>query len=201
MKIFILTGIIGSGKSTAGAILKDLGAAVIDSDLLARQVLEPRTAAFLETVEVFGQDVLTNRGTIDRSKLGKIVFNNPQALFKLNSIIHPRVDQKVDRLIQEYEKEGKKAVFIEMAVLAEAEVPFMRRVEGVWVIKSSKDLTLHRLKERGVSEKNALERMANQPPAEERIKHKLTIIMNNGDKGELKAKIRKLWEEIEAKSH
>jgi dephospho-CoA kinase len=196
MKIFILTGGIGSGKSTAGAVLKELGAAVIDSDLLARQALEPGTPAFNETVEVFGQDILTGLGRIDRAKLGRIVFKNPEALFKLNRIIHPRVDSVVEGLLEGYEKKGVKAAFIEMAVLAEAEAPFMQRVEGVWVVKSSKDIILERLKDRGVNEEEALARMANQPLVEERINDKLTVILNNGDKDKLKGKIEELWREL-----
>ncbi len=196
MKIIILTGGIGSGKSTAGAILKELGAVVIDSDLLARQALDPGKPAFIETVEVFGQDILTDQGSIDRAKLGRIVFNNPEALLKLNQIIHPRVDSVVDGLLQEYKKQGVKAVFIEMAILAEAEAPFMSSAAGVWVVKSSKDIILERLKDRGVSEAEALARMANQPSVEGRVKDNLSIILNNGDKDELKAKIEKLWEEL-----
>jgi dephospho-CoA kinase len=196
MKIIILTGGIGSGKSTVGAILRELGAAVIDSDLLARQALDSGSPAFIETVEVFGKAILTDQGEIDRAKLGKIVFKNPAALLKLNRIIHPRVDSLVDALLREYEKQGVKAVFIEMAVLAEAEAPFMNRVAGVWVVKSSKDVILARLKERGVSEAEALARMANQPPVEERVKDKLTLILNNGAKDDLKANLQKLWREI-----
>jgi dephospho-CoA kinase len=196
MKIIILTGGIGSGKSTVGAILKELGTVVIDSDLLARQVLEPCAPAFLETVEIFGRDILTAQGGIDRAKLGRIVFNNPEALLKLNQIIHPRVDSVVDNLLQQYKKQGVKAVFIEMAVLAEAEAPFMSRVSAVWVVKSSKDIILERLKERGVSEVEALSRMANQPPKEGWVKSNLIVILNNGDKSVLKDKIGKLWKDL-----
>lgn len=194
MKIFILTGGIGSGKSTAGSILRELGAVVIEADSLAKQVLDPGTPGFTSTVEIFGQDILTDQKRIDRVKLGRIVFRNPDALRKLNKIIHPEVDRVVEGLLQEYEKQGVKTVFIEMAVLAEAEAPFMSRVVGVWLVKSSKDVILDRLKNRGLDKEEVLARMANQPSVEEQIKDKLTVIVNDEGKDELKTKIRELWD-------
>jgi len=124
----------------------------------------------------------------------RIVFRNPDALRKLNKIIHPEVDRVVKSLLQEYEKQGVKTVFIEMAVLAEAEAPFMSRVAGVWLVKASKDIILDRLKDRGLDKEEALARMANQPSVEEQIKDKLTVIVNDEGKDELKTKIRELWD-------
>jgi dephospho-CoA kinase len=192
MKIIILTGGIGSGKSTVGTILKVLGAAVIDSDRLGREALDPGTPGFKETVETFGQDILTVHGVIDRPKLGRIVFNNPEALMKLNRIVHPRVDAVIEERLQEYRKQGFRAVFIEMAILAKA--PYMEKVDAVWVVRAPRETILERLQGRGVDPKDALARMANQPPVEERIKDNLTIITNDGDKAGLKQKIKKLWE-------
>ncbi len=194
MKIIILTGGIGSGKSTASAILKELGAAVIDSDQVAREALDPGTPGFLKTLEAFSPDILTGQGTIDRFRLSRIVFNNADALQKLNRIIHPLVDEVIDDLLQKYERQGLKAVFIEMAILAKA--PFMARADGIWVVKAPKETILKRLQARGVTEKDALARMANQPPVEKRDKDNLTIIINNGDKTDLKVKIQKLWEAL-----
>jgi dephospho-CoA kinase len=128
MKLIILTGGIGSGKSTAGFILKGLGAEVIDSDRLGREALDPGTPGFKETVEVFGPDILAVNGTIDRAKLGRIVFKNPEALLKLNRIIHPRVDSLIEERLQECERRCARAVFVEMAILAKA--PFMERADG-----------------------------------------------------------------------
>lgn len=194
MKIIILTGGIGSGKSTASSILKELGAAVIDSDQLAREALDPGTPGFLETLGAFGPDILTEQGAIDRSRLSRIVFNNADSLQTLNRIIHPRVDEVIDALLQKYERQCLKAVFIEMAILAKA--PFMARADGVWVFKAPKETILERLHSRGITKQDALARMANQPPVEERVIDNLTIILNNGDKSDLEAKIKKLWKEL-----
>ncbi len=194
MKIIILTGGIGSGKSTAGAILKELGAAVIDSDQVAREALNPSSPGFSVTLESFGPEILTPQGTIDRTKLSSLVFNNPNALQKLNRIVHPLVDAVVNARLQKYEQQGLKVVFIEMAVLAKA--PFMERVDRIWVVKAQQSSILERLKSRGITEKDALARMANQPPVEDQIKTNPTIILNNGHKDDLRVNIRKLWEEL-----
>jgi len=194
MKIIILTGGIGSGKSTAGSILKELGAEVIDSDQIGREVLDPGTAGYQEAVEIFGPGILTDKGLIDRPKLSRIVFNNPGALQKLNLITHPRVDAIIEGRLQEFQKQGLRSVFVEMAILAKA--PFMERVDQVWVVKASREIILERLKSRGVSKEDALARMANQPPVEGRINKKLIIIMNDGDRAELKARIKTLWESL-----
>ena len=194
MKTIILTGGIGSGKSTAAAYLKELGAEIIDSDQLARKLMEPGTPGFLDTVKAFGPDILMPDGTLDRPKLAKIVFNNREALLKLNSLIHPRVNELIEELLRGYEKKGVKAVFVEMAILTQAS--YIDKADCVWVLKAPKDTTIERLKGRGLSEQDALARMANQPSVEDQIKEKLTIILNNGHKNDLKVKIRKLWEEL-----
>ena len=95
MKIISLTGGIGSGKSTVSAILKELGAVVIDADKVGHEVIDPGTPGWQEVVATFGRDILTPQGTIDRKKLAQIVFNNPEALQKLNQIVHPKIDAEV----------------------------------------------------------------------------------------------------------
>ena len=194
MKLIILTGGIGSGKSTAGAILKEMGAEVIDSDQVARMLMEPGTPCFSYILKVFGNNILKVDGTLDRSKLANIVFNNTEVLMKLNRIVHPRVEKAIEERLQNYERMGVKAVFIEMAILLKA--PFVIKADRVWVLKAPKDAVIERLKGRGISEKDAISRMANQPLVEEQIKDNLTIIFNTGDKSDLKAKIQKLWEEL-----
>ena len=195
MKTIILTGGIGSGKSTAGAILKELGAEVIDSDQLARKLMEPGTPGFSETVKLFGTGILKADGTLDRAKLAAIVFSNREALLKLNRVIHPRVEKAIEELLQDYARKDIKAVFVEMAVLLPA--TFTNRVDNIWVIKAPKEVIIERLKGRGISEKDALSRMANQPQVEEQIKDKLIIIMNTGDKNGLRATLHKMWDELQ----
>ncbi len=195
MQIIILTGTIGSGKSTVAGILRGLGAAVIDSDEIARQVIAPGTAAFYEVVETFGNDILTARSDIDRKKLAAEVFNNPEALTKLNTLIHPRVDQQVEALLRQYESAGKKAAFIEMAIVTGAR--WKELVNQVWVVKVSQEIALRRLEKRGFSQSEALARLANQPGLENRVIKGLRIITNDGNLHELRKQVEKLWQKID----
>lgn len=190
----MLTGGIGSGKSTVSSILKELGAVVIDSDSIGLDVVNKGTSGWQEVVNAFGEEILSSEGTIDRGKLARIVFRNPSALRKLDGIIHPRVDAEVEKQLQKYQTTNVKAVFIEMAIMVDT--CWMPRVNQYWVVQAPKETILERLKERGVSRSDALARMANQPPVEEKIKQNLVIIDNNGNMTDLKAKIEKLWKEI-----
>jgi dephospho-CoA kinase len=194
MKIVVLTGGIGSGKSVVAAVLKELGAGVIDSDKVGHDVLEKGTPGWQAVVDAFGREMLTPEGHIDRKKLAQTVFNNPESLQRLNRIIHPRIDEKVEARLQKYQNEGKKAAFIEMAILVDA--PWMQRVDQVWAVKAPREVILKRLKERGVSEPEALARMANQPPPEASVKQGLVIINNNGSLDELRSRVEKLWNDI-----
>lgn len=194
MKIIVLTGGIGSGKSTVSTILKERGVAVIDSDKIGLEVVNPGTCGWQEVVSNFGKEILTAQGTIDRRKLARIVFRDPAALQKLNQIIHPRVDEEVEACLREYQRKNINVVFIEMAIIIETS--WMHRVNQFWVVKAPKEITLKRLKERGVSESDALSRMANQPPVEDKIKRNMVIIQNDGDLPDLKAKVEKLWQEL-----
>jgi dephospho-CoA kinase len=195
MKIIILTGTIGSGKSAAARILKELGAGIIDSDEVARHVIDPGTASFQQVVDFFGLGILTTAQSIDRKKLAAMVFNNAEALQKLNQIIHPQVDEEVESLLEKYRVEGKKAVFIEMAFLAEPR--WKERVDQVWWVKSSQSTALRRLEERGLSQNEALARLANQTRLPE-SSHKETVVINNdGNINQLKEQIVQLWCKID----
>jgi dephospho-CoA kinase len=194
MKIIVLTGGIGSGKSAAASMLKELGAGVIDSDKLGHEVLEKGSPGWQEVIDTFGRDILTEEGFINRKKLARIVFKNPESLQKLDKIVHPRVDEEVEARLEKYRKEGMKAAFVEMAILVDC--PWMQRVNQIWAVKAPKDIILKRLKERGVNESDALARMANQPPAEAKVKEGLVIINNDGNLNSLRGKLEKLWHEI-----
>ena len=102
MKIIGLTGGIGSGKSTVAQFLAELGAVVLDVDKVGHEALEPGSEAWEQIVNEFGKGILTAGDKIDRAKLGKIVFNNQEALMRLNRIIHPVMDNMVEAKLEEY---------------------------------------------------------------------------------------------------
>jgi dephospho-CoA kinase len=197
MKIIGLTGGIGSGKSTVAAVLKELGAIVIDLDKIGHEILNPGTPGWQEITETFGPAILSSRGTIDRRKLAHIVFGNPEALVKLNRITHPKIDLEVQSRLKDLEDQKADIVVLETALI-EA-VSWAPRAEQIWVVKASKETTLRRLRRRGMSESESLARMAYQKPPEESIKESLVIINNEGTLDELRSKVVKFWKALHNK--
>ena len=110
MKLVGLTGGIASGKSTVAAILRRLGAAIINADELSREVVQPEQGAWEEIIKTFGPDILQKDKTLDRRKLRKIVFDNPEARKQLEAIIHPRVRALAERRISELAAAGSSVI-------------------------------------------------------------------------------------------
>jgi dephospho-CoA kinase len=187
-----LTGGIGSGKSAVSAILKELGAVVIDSDLAAHEVLD--TSAREEVIRTFGKHILNAQGKVDRKKLAQIVFSDPQALASLNKIIHTRLEVEIVDRLEKLKTQGTDVVAIELALISEA--PWTRRADYTWIVKANREVILSRLKQRGLSEAESLSRMAAQTPAEESVKGPRVIIENNGGITDLRARVENLWQAI-----
>lgn len=192
MKVIGLTGGIGTGKSTVSKFLAELGAVVIDADKVGHEVFRPGTEGWDDVVATFGKEVLNTAGEIDRKKLGAIVFNNPEALQKLNQIVHPRAYDLVKSRLDEYRQRGAGVVVVEVILLIEA--GWTDLVDEVWVVVASEDTVVKRLKQqRGMSEEEILTRIHSQLSTEERVKHADVVINNDGDIDEVKAKVKELW--------
>lgn len=196
MKVIFLTGGIGSGKSTVSRILREMGAVVIDSDRLGHQVLDPGTPGWQDALAIFGRDILTPQNTIDRKKLARIVFNDPSALEKLNAITHHRVNAEIDACLEKLREQNTDVAVIEAALITESN--WIKQVDQIWAVKTSRDVTLKRLKERGMEESQALARMAAQTPPENVVKHGLVIINNDGNMDELRDRVKQLWDNLHA---
>jgi len=163
-----LTGGIASGKSTVAALLRESGFAVLEADRIAHQVMEPGQPAYDEVVAIFGEKILGAEKRVDRSRLAAIVFNDREKLNQLNGIIHPRVEEEVVRQFAELEKNGKHgAAFVEAALVFEAGLH--KLLDGVVVAWCVPEQQIARLMKRGLSEAEALKRMAMQMPAEEKL--------------------------------
>jgi len=163
-----LTGGIASGKSTVAALLRESGFAVLEADRIAHQVMERGQPAYDEVVAIFGESILGAEKRVDRSRLAAIVFNDREKLNQLNGIIHPRVEEEVVRQFAELEKSGKHGVaFVEAALIFEAGLHKM--LDGVVVAWCGPEQQIARLMKRGLSEAEALKRMAMQMPAEEKL--------------------------------
>ena len=192
MNIIGLTGGIGSGKSTVAQYLMELGAVILNADKVGHETFKPNTEAWHEVVTTFGRQILTPGGEIDRQKLGDIVFNNPEALSRLNQIMHPRMYHLVKTQIEEYRRQGVDVVVIEAAALIEAN--WTSLVDEVWVAVAPEAAVLQRIKEqRGLEEEQVLARIRSQLPAKEHVKHADVVINNDGDLDNIKAKVKELW--------
>ena len=195
MKIIGLTGGIGTGKSTVAQFLAELGAVVIDVDQVGHQALKPESRVYQEIVNTFGEQVLAPDGTIDRRKLGKIVFANPGDRTRLNEIIHPAMHQMVMARLEEHRRQDARVVVLDAPLLLDA--GWAQSVDEVWVTTAAESTVLERLRERSsMSAQKVQARIHSQLPSEERIKQADVVIDTDCDLNELKNKVRQLWRRV-----
>lgn len=142
MKVIGLTGGIASGKSTVSRFLAQLGAEIIDADILARQVVQPGEKAYTKIVQTFGSIILLDDKNIDRKALANVVFASPEKLQKLNAIIHPEVIDRTKKILQEMKQAGKKVSVIDAPLLIEAGMTFL--ADEVWLVSVKPEIQLER---------------------------------------------------------
>jgi dephospho-CoA kinase len=192
MLVIGLTGGIGTGKSEVSRILRELGATIIDADLVGHEAYRPHSAAWQDVVVTFGEQVLQPSGEIDRKRLGSIVFSDPAELGKLNAIMHPRMAEMIQAEIGRHRDEGVEVVVVEAAVLVEAGWEYL--VDEVWVTSSPEDMVLERLRLRnGLSDDAIKRRISAQLPPEQRLCHAQAVVRNSGNIGELQQEVESLW--------
>ncbi|MCY3780125.1 MAG: dephospho-CoA kinase [Chloroflexi bacterium] len=189
-RVIGLTGNIAVGKSLALAMLAELGAATIDADAVAHQVLRKGGAAYAPVVEAFGSGILGADGEIERSALGAIVFADEAALRRLEAISHPAVRREIRRMVMEAEAD---VVVIEAIKLLEGELK--EQVDAVWVVNASEARRLERLMEaRGMSRAEAARRIALQNSQAEKVRRADVVIENEGDIEALRAQVAQEWD-------
>ena len=203
MHIIGLTGGIASGKSTVSLVLRELGAPVIDADLVAKEAVRADTAAWRELVEAFGPDILLPDRTIDRRKLGDLVFGNPDAVRRLNEITHPRVLQAIrvelDRLARRASEPGAgpppcPVAVIDAPLLIEAGMVGM--VDEVWLVVVDEETQRQRLMARDhFGLEQALNRINAQMPLAKKTRYADVVIDNTGPVRETRRLVKKLWQE------
>ncbi|MFZ9701501.1 MAG: dephospho-CoA kinase [Candidatus Nanopelagicales bacterium] len=187
-----LTGGIGAGKSTVADMFSKLGAVVIRSDELARQVIEPNTPGFQKVLSRFGNQILQENGSIDRQKLAQIVFNDQNSLKDLEEIIHPLVRNKTNELIDSQTQET--IVVNEVPLLLEKKMEKM--FDFLVVVISSEKNRINRLQKRGISEPEAKKRMSLQVSDEARKSSADFLITNDGNIDQLEADVAKVWQAL-----
>ncbi|MBM3710827.1 MAG: dephospho-CoA kinase [Actinobacteria bacterium] len=182
-----LTGGIGSGKSLVGEILEELGALVIDSDQLAREVIERGSPGYEEVITVFGDSILSE-GQIDRSKLAAVVFKEGDLRKKLESIIHPLVREAAEKLAR---KLPSGAILINQIPLL-VESDGAKRFDYVVTVSADEEIRRERLRLRGLKDYEITQRMAAQVSDSEREKIANYIIRNDGSIDELTRAVEEL---------
>lgn len=192
MLVIGLTGGIGSGKSAVAQMLGALGAVVVDADKVGHQAYEPDSDGWREVVAEFGEFILHDDRTVDRAKLGQIVFNDPKALARLNEILHPKMARMIDRVIKEQSRRGIQAVVVEAAILLEAKWQYL--VDEIWVVVASEDNVVKRLAGRSkMSPEEVRSRIRAQLSNEERLRQADVAIYNDGSLEDLEHKVAELW--------
>lgn len=189
-----LTGGIGSGKSTASALLAARGAEVVDADVIARQVVEPGAAAYGGVVDRFGERILLPDGTVDRPALAAIVFKDQGALADLNALTWPAVGAAIEGRLEALQ-ERDVVVILDIPLLVESG---RREMAGLIVVDVPVEVAVSRLVEqRGMDEGDVRRRIANQAPREERLARADFVIDNSGDRAHLEHEVERAWKWIE----
>ncbi|MGA5798699.1 dephospho-CoA kinase [Streptomyces cellulosae] len=188
-----LTGGIGAGKSEVSRLLVERGAVLIDADRIAREVVEPGTPGLAAVVEAFGEDILAEDGSLDRPRLGALVFNDPEKLATLNSIVHPLVGAR-SRELEEAAPEDAVVVH-DVPLLTENGLAPLYDV--VIVVDASPETQLDRLvRLRGMSEEDARARMAAQATREQRRAIADIVIDNDVPLDELERRVKEVWADL-----
>ena len=198
MKTIGLTGGIGSGKSTVSQLLAELGAFVIDADKVGHEIYLPGKEAWNQVTAAFGQDILADDQTIDRKKLGAIVFGSDEARKQLNAIVHPLMFKDIEQRIQAKRAKGFTApIVVEAAILIEAN--WTPLADEVWLVETNKEAVIERVAEqRGLAAKDTEARIFSQLSNEERRKHAHLVIQNDGSLEDLKQRVSQAWEQLSA---
>lgn len=187
-----LTGGIGCGKSTVGKILEELGLRRLDTDQVARNVVEPGSEGLAAVVEAFGSSVLNSDGSLDRGAVGTIIFADGLKRKLLEGLLHPLIWNEIETFVSDCRREGHHAV-IEVPLLFENRR--QDKFDSVWVVATSSELQKARLHKRnGWSEQEIESRIASQMPLDEKVERADTVIWNIGSPAALKQTVQEAWQ-------
>jgi len=188
-----LTGGIGSGKSEVTRKLGELGAKVVNADLVGHEIYLPDTQGWKEVIEAFGEDILQPNKEVDRKKLGAKVFGNPEALETLNAITWPKIKAGIRDRLDGHSAQGAKVAVFEAALLIEAKLNDL--ANEIWVVTSPEEAVIQRVKERNNFPEEAIrKRIRAQLSNEKRLEYADIAIDNAGNLETLHTRINTLWD-------
>lgn len=191
MKIIGLTGGIGSGKSTVAQLFVDEGFPLVDADKVAREIVEPGQPALQELADVFGADIITATGELDRQLLAQRAFVDKEHTEQINAITHPKIHARTQELFDGYREQGVEAVIYDMPLLVDNGLD--RAMDWVIVVDVSPAERVRRLVEyRGMDEEDARRRMKSQIPDGLRLASADSVIDNNAAEENLKPQVDQL---------
>ncbi len=193
MYVIGLTGGIGTGKSVVAEILREQGALILDADRVGHEVYLPGRPAYDDIVAEFGQDVVAEDGTIDRKKLGPIVFGDPSKLARLNAITHPRMKEMMRARLAGAERAGTRVAVLEAALLFDA--GWNDLTDEVWVTVVDAETAARRASERsGIQVEQVLERIQKaQMASDERIRRSDVVIDTSGAVEDTRRRTLEAW--------
>lgn len=184
-----ITGNIACGKSLVSSILAELGAEVIDADVVAHEIMHPGSEVLRRITERFGNEILNEDGSLNRPALGQIVFGDPAALSELEQITHPPTVREV---LRRSGQSAAPAVVIDAIKLYESGLA--DHCDQTWVVYCDPDVQLQRLVERnGLTVDQAQQRINAQPPQDEKMRRADVVIDNSGSRDETRTRVRDAW--------
>ncbi len=197
-----LTGGIGSGKSLVAGMLRELGAAVVDADRVAREVMAPGGPAYADVVREFGPEVVGPDGSLDRRALAARIFGDAGARHRLNQLTHPhirrRMAEEADRLAA---TPGVEVIVFDIPLLLETTDGRELGLDGIVVVYADEATRVRRLMARdGLSESDARQRVAAQMPLEDKVARADWVVDNRGTPEETRAAVDRLWAELRARA-
>jgi len=191
-----LTGGIAAGKSLVSDQLRHLGAVVIDSDSVARKVVQPGSEGLLLVRQAFGDEFLDSCGRLDRQKLAQHVFAHPDARARLESILHPLIVEYTSEKLSRLQHEGVRLAFIDAPVLIEAGLH--HEVDEIWVVAAPREVQLERLMARdGVSRDEAERRVGTQLPLDVKVALADHVITNAGSRSDTRDQVDDLYQQLQ----
>jgi dephospho-CoA kinase len=186
-----LTGGLATGKTTVAKIFKELGAEVVDADIIAREIVRKGTEVFDEIVKVFGEGIIGEEGELDRKKLASIIFCDEEAREKLNTITHPPIRKRIVEEIARL-KESKRIIVLDVPLLIEA--GFSDLVDVVVVVSAGEEEQIRRVMKRdGIKREEALLRIRSQLPLQSKLDAADYVIDNSGPLDRTRMEIRRVW--------
>ena len=195
MIVIGLTGGIASGKSTVSAILRELGAPVVDADQIVRQLQAPGTPMLAAIVREFGPEVIRPDGSLDRAALGRVVFADPARRRALEAIVHPAVRQEMWKQVAECRARGARAVVLDVPLLLEGGLD--RQVDQVWVVWVDRETQLARLMARdGLDRTQAEQRINAQMSLDEKRQRADVVIDNCGTVEATRSQVLAAWRRV-----